>query len=79
MNNLKELRAQLKIIEFKLTTKTLSWGKHATYKDMDNNPLPSIFTIESKIKWQPLLDFVILNNDSLKNISKTENIIGLTA
>ena len=78
MNTLKELRKELKAIGFKLTIKTLSWGKHATYKDINNNELPSIFTIESKKQWQPLINLLTKNNDSLLKLSKEQNIIALS-
>ncbi len=78
MNTLKELRKELKAIGFKLTTKTLSFGKYATYKDIRNNELPSIFTTESKKHWQPLINLLTKNNDSLLKLSKEKNIIALS-
>lgn len=78
MDTLKELRKELKAIDFKLTTRTLSWGKHATYKDSNNNELPSVFTTESKKKWQPLIDLLTNNKDSLIKLGKQESIIALS-
>ena len=40
---LSELRKELKAIGFKVKTESLSFGKYATFTNMDGHTMPSIF------------------------------------
>ena len=63
--DLKQVRKELKALGFKVTIQTLSWGPHATIKDMKyEKSLPSIFVHGENTKeymtleyWRPAIEF----------------------
>ena len=78
MHTLTELRRELKPLGFKVRTETLSWGRHATYTDMEGEEWPSLyFNDEQKAKWKPLRDFLDANSTMLADIKHNENLYGL--
>jgi len=66
MKTIQDIRKAVKPLGFKLKTRSLSWGLHATWADGEGNTCPSIFSPETLAKWQPLLDFRRENGDALR-------------
>jgi hypothetical protein len=76
---LSELRKELKAIGFKVTTKSLSFGKYATFTNMDGHTMPSIFFGEEhRLKWFPLIDYRTVNHERLVELTISDSIRGLT-
>ena len=79
LTNLADVRKELKKMGFKLGTKTLSWGKHAKFKDMSGDELPSIFFAgdPQTDHWKPLVDWRNKNREALLKIGKENGITAL--
>jgi hypothetical protein len=78
MKTLTELRKALKAIGYKVTTKTLSWGKHATYHTLDGQDLTgNVFTPDTLKTWKPLFDFIKEHKAEIDIIRENEEIRGL--
>jgi len=76
---LTELRKELKAIGFKVKTESLSFGKYATFTDMNGKSLPSIFFGEEHRQvWLPLIEYRTNNNARLVELTKSDYICGLT-
>jgi hypothetical protein len=73
-----ELRKELKSIGFKVKLTSMSWGRAATYTDMDGNHRPMIFFCDEKIKeWRPLTHYINDNHERLRSLANSEKITGL--
>lgn len=80
METIAELRKALKAIGFKVKTEKMSWGRHATYQDLEGNTLPFIYHgdgVYSNAHWEPLNAFLLGNKTHLRELGKKENITGL--
>ena len=76
---LSELRKELKAIGFKVKIESLSFGKYATFTNMDGHTMPSIFFGEEhRLKWFPLIDYRTVNHERLVELTKSDYICGLT-
>jgi len=79
MKTLSELRKELKAIGYKVKTKSMSYGRHATFVHIasDTELTFNVFTAETLETWKPLFDFKKANKESLDIIRKAEQIYGL--
>jgi len=79
MENLTELRRELRKIGFGVKTKTFSFGKSATYyhiatgKQLKSN----VYSADDLIFWKVLFDFRKANNADLKVIRVNDDCTGL--
>jgi hypothetical protein len=76
---LKQLKQELKELGFKVSIKTQSYGRHATYihKGMDEALTFNVFTPERQVRWSPLQKWQIANQVRLGVLRQRENIYGL--
>ncbi len=73
-----ELRKELKAIGFKVKLERMSFGRVATFTNLDGKSLPSIFfSLEDREPWQPLIDYRINNDSRLKELREADLIGGL--
>ena len=79
MKTLAELRKQLKPLGFTVSTQSLSYGTHATYKHIATKESLTfgVFTPEKLAKWKPLLDWREENTQALKELRAELEIYGL--
>lgn len=82
MENLSDVRRELKAIGFKVKTETFSWGRSATYTDLLKNNRPTVYYgdigVNSLAYWKPLNDFILANKSDLETIGWKEEIKSLT-
>jgi hypothetical protein len=76
---LADLRKAIKPLGFKVKTKSLSWGQHATYARISDGVElnGNVFTPETFAEWKPLFDFFKENTEQIKNLREATGIIGL--
>lgn len=72
-----ELRKELKGLGYKVKLTSMSWGRAATYTDLEGKEMPSIATKEVWDKWQTLNGYRLNNADRLKELGINEGITGL--
>lgn len=73
-----DLRKELKAIGFKVKLTSMSFGKHAVYCNADGIEMPSIFFGESaRQSWIKLIEYREVNRERLKELGKSNQIIGL--
>jgi len=73
-----QLRKELRAIGFKVKTESLSWGKHATFTDMEGNDYPSLFFSDAeRNKWNPLRHHLDTHREELCSVKEEEGIMGL--
>jgi len=79
MKTINDIRKAIKPIGFNIKTKSLSWGKHATYFHIESKQELSfnVFTPELLEKWKPLFDWRKAHNNELKTVREFTNTIGL--
>ena len=79
LKTISDVRCEIKKLGFKVKTKSLSWGKHATYFHIESNQELnfSVFTPELLKIWKPLLEWKKENRDSLKVVRENEDCKGL--
>ena len=78
MKTLNELRKALKPLGYKVSTKSLSHGKHATYHTLDGQSLTgNVFTPESLKTWRPLFDWLKEHDADIQELREYEGIYGL--
>ena len=77
---LKQFKQELKALGFKVSIKTQSYGRHATYihKGMDEALTFNVFTPERVARWAPLREWQTTNKERLTELYKEEKIYGLT-
>lgn len=75
---LAELRRELKAIGYKVKLSSVSFGRVATYTDLDGNIVPSIFFGEdTRQQVIDLIEYRQNNRDRLKEFGKANGIVGL--
>jgi hypothetical protein len=74
MTTLKDVRRELKKIGYKVTTKRLSWGRHATYHTLDGeySLTGNVFSAETLKVWQALFDWRKEHQDELHVVANNE-------
>lgn len=79
LQSINDIRKAIKPLGFTVKTKTLSWGSHATYIDINTKQGLSfnVFTPELLEKWKPLLDWQRVNRESLKVVRDLTDCRGL--
>ena len=79
MTSLKDVRKAIKPMGFKVKTKSLSWGKHATYVHIETGEELTFncASPDTWIKWKPLSDWRKANNEALKVVRVNEDCRGL--
>ena len=77
---LKQFKQELKALGFKVSIKTQSYGRHATYihKALNEELTFNVFTPERLKRWTPLRDWQTANQVRLGVLRQRENIYGLT-
>lgn len=71
MQNIKELKSNLAKINFKVKVKTFgSLGKCLIFTDFQNKEIPTIFSPDQLLYWDPLIKFIQDNNTAISNIKK---------
>jgi hypothetical protein len=77
---LKQFKQELKALGFKVSIKSQSYGRHATYihKGMDEALTFNVFTPERLKRWTPLREWQTANKERLAELHKEEKIYGLT-
>lgn len=76
METLTDVRKELKALGYGVKTKSVSWGRAATYTK-DGVNMPSIFTHETLPIWKPLIDWRKDNREQLKIVRNNEDCTGL--
>lgn len=76
---LKQFKQELKALGFKVSIKTQSYGRHATYihKGMDEALTFNVFTPERLKRWTPLREWQTANQVRLGVLRQREQIHGL--
>lgn len=78
LETLADLRKEIKKLGYNVKTKTLSFGRHATYVSPSGRELTfNVATSKGWEQWKPLLDFVKDNREEIKHIGKSEGVRGL--
>jgi hypothetical protein len=79
MNTLTDIRRAIKPLGFKVTTKTTSYGRHATYIHIESGEALTfnVFTPEKLAKWKPLLDWRAAHKTELQTVRVNEDCLGL--
>jgi len=74
---LTSLRRELKPLGFTFTTKSLSWGRHATYKHIATGEMLTFNVAggEQWEKWQPLFQY--LQENDTRIAAMEEKVVGL--
>lgn len=81
MDTLNDLRKAIKPLGYKVKTKTLSWGPHATYVHAATGDecTANVFTADTLAKWLPLFDWIKANIEPLRLLREKTGTVGLLA
>ena len=81
METLNDLRKAIKPLGYKVKTKALSWGPHATYVHAATGEecTANVFTSDTLAKWLPLFDWIKANADNLRSLREKTGTVGLMA
>ena len=81
METLNDLRKALRPLGYKVKTKTLSWGPHATYVHIASGEecTANVFTVETLAKWTPLFAWIKANVETLRALREKTGTVGLLA
>lgn len=79
ISTIQQLRKELKELGYKVKTKTLSWGVHATYVDDHTGEefTGTVHTAASLTTWLTLIEWLQANEDRLMIFTKLSEIRGL--
>lgn len=79
MNNISELRRELKTIGYNIKTKSNSMGTFATYIRIESGEklTGNVFTLETLKNWKPLFDWIRQHNDEISKLRNETGIYGL--
>ena len=79
MKTIAELRKAIKPLGFKVKTKQLSWGPHATYVHIASGQelTFNVFTPELLERWKPLFDWRDAHGDALNDLYTNTGVVGL--
>ena len=80
MKTIQELRKAIKLLGFKVSTQSMSYGQHATYKTLDSKHslTYSVFSQETLAIWSPLFAWRKEHREELKELREATGIYGLT-
>ena len=79
MQTINDVRKAIKPLGFGLKTKSMSWGKAATYTHLASGAelTGNVFTAETREKWIALFDWRKANREALDVVRKSEVCSGL--
>ena len=79
MKDIKELRAALKPLGYKVKTEMFSWGRHATYIHIESRDelTYNVFPKDRLARWQPLFDWQNEHAKELAELKTNTFIYGL--
>jgi len=78
ITTINDIRKQIKPLGFNIRIKSFSYGPHAQWINMATGlVLPTVFSRESLIDWQPLLDWRLQHDAELQALADQSLIYGL--